>query len=153
MFFEAGAKARRETGIPIIIHTHEGTMGPEQAEMLVGAGADPNQTIIRNMDGDTDVSYHIATLEHGVDIAFDPFGIQGIVGASMDTMRQTCLIGLLGMGYSDRMALSHDTVNVWLCHPVVLPDAVAELLANWHITHLFETSSPCSRTPASPTSR
>lgn len=142
MFFGAGAKAQKETGIPIITHTHEGTMGPEQAEMLVGAGVDPNRVMIGHMNGNTDVSYHIATLTHGVNIAFDRFGIQGIVGALMDVMRQTCLIGLLGMGYGDRIALSHDTVNVWLGRPLVLPDAVAELLANWHIAHLFDNVVP-----------
>lgn len=94
--------------------------------------------MIGHMDGNTDVSYHIVTLEHGVNIAFDRFGIQGIVGAPMDTMRQTCLIGLSGMGYDDRITLSHDTANVWLGRPLVLPDAVTELLANWHITHLFD---------------
>ena len=93
MFFAAGAKAQRETGIPIITHTQEGTMGPEQAELLVEAGADPNRVVIGHMDGNTDVAYHLATLDHGVTIAFDRFGIQGIVGAPMDKMRITCLIG------------------------------------------------------------
>ncbi len=142
MFFTAGAKAQRETGIPIITHTQEGTMGPEQAEFLIDAGADPNRVVIGHMDGNTDVSYHIATLDHGVNIAFDRFGIQGIVGAPMDEMRTTCLIGLLGMGYGDRMILSHDTVNVWLGRPLVLPDAVAELLKGWHVTHLFDDIVP-----------
>jgi phosphotriesterase-related protein len=142
MFFAAGAKAQRETGVPIITHTQEGTMGPEQAEMLVGASANLNRVMIGHMDGNTDVSYHLATLDHGVNIAFDRFGIQGIVGAPMDTMRQTCLIGLLGMGYGERIALSHDTVNVWLGRPLVLPDEVAELLVNWHITHLFDNVVP-----------
>jgi len=142
MFFAAGAKAQRETGVPIITHTQEGTMGPEQAEFLLSAGADPNRVVIGHMDGNTDVSYHIATLDHGVNIAFDRFGIQGIVGAPMDKMRTTCLIGLLGMGYSDRMILSHDTVNVWLGRPLVLPDAVAQLLEGWHITHLFDDVVP-----------
>ncbi len=105
MFFDAGVKAQMETSIPIITHTQEGTMGPEQAEMLVGASVDPNRTMIGHMDGNTDVSYHIATLAHSVNIAFDRFGIQGIVGAPIDEMRQTCLIGLLGRGYGDRIAL------------------------------------------------
>ncbi len=142
MFFAAGAKAQRETGVPIITHTQEGTMGPEQAEFLLSAGVDPNQVVIGHMDGNTDVAYHIATLSHGVNIAFDRFGIQGIVGAPMDEMRTTCLIGLLGMGYSDRMVLSHDTVNVWLGRPLVLPDTAAELLEGWHITHLFDDIVP-----------
>ncbi|CAN5609018.1 phosphotriesterase [soil metagenome] len=142
MFFTAGARVQRETGIPIITHTQEGTMGPEQAEFLLAEGANPNRVMIGHMDGNTDVSYHIETLAHGVNISFDRFGIQGIVGAPMDTMRQACLIGLLGMGYGGRILLSHDTVNVWLGRPPVIPDAVAELLAGWHITHIFDDIVP-----------
>ena len=46
------------------------------------------------------------------------------------------------MGYGDRNALSHDTVNVWLGRPPVFPDAVAPLLEGWHITHLFDDVVP-----------
>lgn len=142
MFFKAGAKAQQETGAPIITHTQEGTMGPEQAELLVGEGADPGRVMVGHMDGNTDVSYHMATLAHGVNIAFDRFGIQVLVGAPMDRERETCLIGLLGMGYEDRIMLSHDTVNLWLGRPLVMPDEVVTLLENWHPTHLFENVVP-----------
>ena len=142
MFFKAGAKAQQETGAPIITHTQEGTMGPEQAELLVGEGADPGRVMVGHMDGNTDVSYHMATLAHGVNIAFDRFGIQVLVGAPMDREREACLIGLLGMGYEDRIMLSHDTVNLWLGRPLVMPDEVVKLLENWHPTHLFEDVVP-----------
>lgn len=142
MFFKAGAKAQRETGAPIITHTQEGTMGPEQAELLVGEGADPGRVMVGHMDGNTDVSYHMATLAHGVNIAFDRFGIQVLVGAPMDREREACLIGLLGMGYEDRIMLSHDTVNLWLGRPLVMPDEVVKLLENWHPTHLFDNVVP-----------
>lgn len=32
-------------GVPIITHTQEGTMGPEQASLLVEAGADPKKKV------------------------------------------------------------------------------------------------------------
>ena len=142
MFFRAGARAQRETGVPIITHTQEGTMGPEQAELLMAEGANPNRVAIGHMDGNTDVSYHNATLAHGVNIAFDRFGVQGIVGAPMDEMRTTALIGLLGMGHGDNILLSHDKVNVWLGRPLHFPEAVADLLKNWHTTHLFDNIVP-----------
>lgn len=142
MFFRAGARAQRETGVPIITHTQEGTMGPEQAELLMAEGANLNRVAIGHMDGNTDVSYHTATLAYGVNIAFDRFGVQGIVGAPMDEMRTTALIGLLGMGHGDNMLLSHDKVNVWLGRPLVFPEAVADLLKNWHTTHLFDNIVP-----------
>ena len=142
MFFKAGAKAQRETGVPIITHTQEGTMAPEQAEFLISEGADPNRIMIGHMDGNTDQAYHIGTLNHGVNIAFDRYGIQGLVGMPMDEMRTACLLGLLGTGYGDRIMLSHDTVNVWLGRPPVFPEEAEELLTNWHITHLFENVLP-----------
>ncbi len=142
MFMRSGAKAQRETGIPIITHTQEGTMGPEQAELLVAEGANPASCQIGHMDGNTDVAYHMRTLSHGVQVSFDRYGIQGIVGAPMDEARTATLIGLLGMGYTDRILLSHDTVNVWLGRQLVFPDAVQELLANWHVGHLFENIVP-----------
>jgi phosphotriesterase-related protein len=84
----------------------------------------------------------MATLAHGVNIAFDRFGIQVLVGAPMDREREACLIGLLGMGYEDRIMLSHDTVNLWLGRPLVMPDEVVKLLENWHPTHLFDNVVP-----------
>ncbi len=142
MFFLAGARAQRATGVPIITHTQEGTMGPEQAALLVEAGANPEQVMIGHMDGSTDVAYHMATLAHGVNVAFDRFGVQVIVGAPMDEARKATLLGLLGMGYGGRIMLSHDTINVWLGRPLVMPDAVADLLKDWHITHLFDNIVP-----------
>jgi phosphotriesterase-related protein len=142
MFFTAGATAQRETGVPIITHTQEGTMAPEQAEFLLSEGANPDRVMIGHMDGNTDQAYHIATLGYGVNIAFDRYGIQGLVGMPMDEMRTACLIGLLGTGHGDRIMLSHDTVNVWLGRPPVLPEEAEELLSNWHITHLFDNVLP-----------
>lgn len=142
MFFQTGAKAQRETGIPIITHTQEGTMAPEQADLLLAEGADPNRVMIGHMDGNTDAEYHKATLSRGTYISLDRFGIQGIVGMPMDEDRYKVLIQLLQEDNAERIMLSHDTVNVWLGRPLVLPDAVAELLGNWHITHLFDDVIP-----------
>lgn len=141
-FFIAAARVQKETGVPIITHTQEGTMGPEQAELLVSEGADPNRIVIGHMDGNTDVAYHLRTLEKGVSIAFDRYGIQGLVGMPMDTHRNAVLIGLLGLGYGDRIFLSHDTVNVWLGRPLTWPEPVQKLLVNWHIAHIFENILP-----------
>jgi phosphotriesterase-related protein len=142
MFMLAGAKAQGTTGVPIITHTQEGTMGPEQAALLVEAGANPDQVMVGHMDGNTDIAYHMATLAHGVSVGFDRFGIQVLVGAPMDAAREATLIGLLGMGYGDRIMLSHDTVNIWMGRPLVMSDEIAGLLENWHITHLFENVVP-----------
>jgi phosphotriesterase-related protein len=142
MFFKAAARAQKETGVPIITHTQEGTMGPEQAELLIAEGADPRRIVIGHMCGNTDVAYHLRTLQTGVNIAFDRFGLQGIVGTPMDEMREAVLIGLLGLGYGDRILLSQDTVNYWLGRPFVIPEPLQPFLQNYHITHLFENVLP-----------
>ncbi|MBX6352519.1 MAG: phosphotriesterase [Thermoflavifilum sp.] len=145
MFFRQAARVQRETGITIVTHTQEGTMGPEQAELLVSEGADPTRVVIGHMDGNTDVRYHYATLEKGVNIAFDRFGLQVIAGCPMDFHRETVLIGLIGMGYGDRIVLSHDTVNCWCGRPLSPPPQAAALMENWHPTHIFDHVIPVLR--------
>jgi phosphotriesterase-related protein len=142
MFFRAAAKAQKETGITIVTHTQEGTMGPEQAELLVAEGANPSRIVIGHMDGNTDVTYHLRTLEYGVSIAFDRFGLQVIAGCPMDSMRQEVLLQLIAKGYGNKIMLSHDTVNFWLGRPFVRSEKMQKLAANWHPTHIFENVIP-----------
>lgn len=142
MFFRTAARAQQETGIPIITHTQEGTMAPEQADLLLAGGADPDRVMIGHMDGNTDIEYHRATLERGVNIAFDRLGVQGIVGMPMDEARYEVIIPLLKEGNTENLMLSHDTVNVWLGRPPILPDEVAKILTGWHITHVFDDVIP-----------
>lgn len=141
-FFRAAAKAQQETGIAIITHTSEGTMGPEQADLLLAEGADPKKIAIGHMCGNTDIAYHEKTMEKGVYVALDRIGIQGMVGAPMDTERVTLISEMLKKGYTNQIMLSHDTVNFWLGRPLVLPEPVMQILANWHPTHLFENIIP-----------
>ncbi|MBE0480262.1 MAG: phosphotriesterase, partial [Dehalococcoidia bacterium] len=43
---KAAARAQKETGVPIITHTESGTMGPEQADLLLSEGAEPSRVAI-----------------------------------------------------------------------------------------------------------
>lgn len=142
MFFRIGARVQKETGISIITHTQEGTMGPEQAELLVSEGADPNRIVIGHMDGNTDINYHLRTMEYGVFSGFDRIGIQGFVGAPMDKDRIGTLAGLIGLGYADQITMSHDTVNHWLGKPVEFPGELADLVKNWYPGHIFDNIIP-----------
>ncbi|MFS8514857.1 MAG: phosphotriesterase-related protein, partial [Planifilum fulgidum] len=131
-----------ETGVPIITHTQEGTMGPEQAELLLSEGADPGRILIGHMDGNTDIGYHLRVLMTGCSVGFDRMGIQGFVGMPMDSEKLAVLLGLIAAGYGEQIFLSHDTVNVWLGRPPVWPEHLAKLLENWHITHVFDNIIP-----------
>lgn len=142
MFFKVAARVQKETGISIITHTQEGTMGPEQAELLISEGADPKRILIGHMDGNTDIKYQIRTLEQGVFVGFDRFGIQGFVGAPMDKERVSVLIGLIGSGYADQLVMSHDTVNHWLGKAPEWPEELQKLISNWHPGNIFENIIP-----------
>ena len=66
ILFKAAARAQKETGCAIITHTQKGTMGPEQAELLISCGADPNKIAIGHMCGSTDIDYFERVLKQGV---------------------------------------------------------------------------------------
>ncbi|MGY0694474.1 phosphotriesterase family protein [Virgibacillus sp. FSP13] len=142
MFFDIAAKVHQETGILILTHTQEGTMGPEQANLLIDSGVDPNKIVIGHMCGNTDVDYHKKTLQTGVKIGFDRFGIQKLVGAPMDEERIETLAKLLDEGYEKQIMLSHDSINYWLGRYPEMSEEVAYLVRNWHPVHVFENIVP-----------
>ncbi|PLS02782.1 phosphotriesterase family protein [Neobacillus cucumis] len=142
MFFRAAARVQQETEIVILTHTQEGTMGPEQARMLIDLGADPNKIIIGHMCGNTNPEYHKEVMDQGVRIGFDRFGIQVLVGAPLDQERITTLLSLLEEGYEDQILLAHDSVNIWMGRPPVMNEQVTKIMENWHPSHIFENILP-----------
>jgi phosphotriesterase-related protein len=136
---KAAARAQKETGVPIITHTETGTMGCEQAEMLISEGADPKRVVIGHMCGNSDLNYHVSVLEKGVNIAFDRMGIDILFP---DKLRKACLMGLIGIGYVDRIFLSQDCWAYRLGRPFEFPDTAKPLLANWTYVHVFNNIIP-----------
>ncbi len=136
---KAAARAQKETGVPIITHTEAGTMGPEQADLLISEGADPKRIMIGHIGGNANLQYHISILEKGAYIAFDRLGIEFM---APDALRKACIIGLIGIGYANRIMLSHDYCPYWLSRPFELPDFVKGLLANWNYSHVFKNIIP-----------
>lgn len=144
MFFKAAARVQKETGVTLITHTQAGTMGPEQAELLISEGVDPSRIVIGHMCGNPDIEYQLKTLEYGVAIAFDRFGLQGFLGAPMDKARVACLLGLIGFGYADKLLLSQDIIIHRLGRRTQpRPELIyKEEMANWRITNIFENIVP-----------
>ncbi|MBM3119962.1 MAG: phosphotriesterase [Chloroflexi bacterium] len=136
---KAAARAQKETGVPIISHTEAGTMGPEQADLLISEGADPRRIAIGHMCGNANLQYHLSVLEKGVYIAFDRLGIDMLFP---DKLRKACLMGLLGIGYADKILLSQDYWPYWLGRPFELPELAKPLLANWSYVHVFKNIIP-----------
>ena len=142
LMFQTVARVQQETGIPIITHTQEGTMGPEQAALLIEAGADPKRTQIGHMSDNTDIGYQEATFKQGVYVSWDRMGLQGLVGCPMDEERYPVMIELIKKGYGDRLMISHDFIITWLGRPLNLPETALPLVANWHPSHLFKNIIP-----------
>jgi phosphotriesterase-related protein len=90
--------------------------------------------------GSADLKYHLAILEKGVYIAFDRLGLDVLLP---DSLRKACIIGLIGIGYANRIILSHDSVVRMLGRPV--QDMIAMILPNWVPTHVFNNIIPALR--------
>lgn len=142
MFLKAAARVQKETDVPIITHTERGTMGPEQARFLIEHGANPKRILIGHMDGNSDVAYQLETLEHGVFVGFDRFGLQSSDQFQKDNIREATLHGLLGMGFVDQLMLSHDTVNFWMGRPRIFDEELQKLNETYYIGHLFDNVVP-----------
>jgi phosphotriesterase-related protein len=136
---KAAARAQKETGVPIITHTEGGTMGPEQADLLISEGADPKRIVIGHMCGNSDLNYHVSVLEKGVNIAFDRLGIDVLFP---DRLRKACLIGLIGTGYADRIMLSQDCWAYRTGRPFEFANDTRQLVANWSYVHVFNNIIP-----------
>jgi phosphotriesterase-related protein len=117
-FFVAAAKVSGETGTPIITHTQEGTMGPEQAELLLAKGANPEKIMIGHIEGNTDLRYFLKVLKHGVSIGFDRIGLEGFTGSPTDAVRVACIVALVRSGFGDKIMLGHDSIYNWIGKPL-----------------------------------
>ena len=136
---KAAVAAQKATGVPIITHTEGPTGGVEQAEFLLKEGADPKKVMIGHVSNSKDIEYHKAILAKGVYIAFDRIGLDIITPFAINVKN---VAELCKLGYSDKIMLSHDTVNVWLGRQTVLPEKLAHALDNWRIDHISRDFLP-----------
>jgi phosphotriesterase-related protein len=135
----AAGKAHKATGAPITTHTDQGTMGPQQLDVLQSEGVDPRAVVVGHSCGQSDVHYHLDMLDRGATLGFDRFGLEIL---HPDRERLAVLIGLLGIGFERQLVLSHDTVWCWRGRAPKLPP---DLLPLWKPTYVFETIVPTLR--------
>lgn len=134
VFFKAAARVQKETGVVIITHTQRGTMGPQQADLLIANGADPGKIAIGHMCGNTDVSYHEEVLKRGVYVNLDRFGLQGeLFHTPTDEQRMDLIQALVDKGYGGKLLLGHDSVNVNLGRPLVMTEVMQKSLKDANI--------------------
>ena len=133
-FFKAAARVQKETGVVIITHTQQGTMGAAQARLLIDNGGDPSKIAIGHMCGSLDPAYHEEVLSYGVYINLDRFGLQGdLFHTPTDEQRMNLIQTLVEKGYGNKILLGHDSVNVNLGRPIVMTDFMKEALKDANI--------------------
>lgn len=136
-FFRAAARVNTEIGATIITHTELGTMGPEQAKLLVDSGVNPKNIAIGHMCGNTDIDYHERVLQYGVFDSFDRFGLEGdLFHTPTDEERCDVIAALLDKGYEDQILMSHDSVTVELGRPRPVPKDDLDFMAHANILNI-----------------
>ncbi|MHA7128868.1 phosphotriesterase family protein [Algoriphagus namhaensis] len=71
MIFRAVVQTHRQTGVPILTHTTQGTLALEQAELFAKLGADLDHVVLSHVDRNPDLGYVRAVLDTGVSVEFD----------------------------------------------------------------------------------
>ena len=136
----AVAKAHRQTGAPITVHTHpESRTGLEVHRVMSEEGVDPSRVVLGHSGDSTDADHLAELADFGYILGMDRFGID--VSSPFDA-RVGIVVELAQRGYADRMVLSQDAACYidWIdqdLKPVVLP--------NWHFLHIENDVLPALR--------
>ncbi len=142
MCLRAAARAQKRTEVPITTHTDEAMLGLEQLAIFKEEGVDPKRVIIGHSGDTANLSYHTELMDQGAYIGCDRFGLDLILP---EKLRLATVIGLCGIGYADKIVLSHDSVGCFKGRAMALPPDQEHLLANWQPTHLIKNLVPKMR--------
>ncbi len=139
---QAGARAARETGVPLISHTQEASCGHEQIDLVTGEGVTASRLLVGHSDGIDDHGYHRSLAERGAFVGFDRFGISLIVP---DEVRVKNVLKLAQAGYTRNILLSHDSISCWQGRPVPFANRHEDVLAmlpDWRPTTILTKIVP-----------
>ncbi len=133
----AAAIAHQQTGVPITTHSEARQRnGLGQQSFLVARGVSPDRIIIGHSGDTDDLDYLRAIMDNGSTIGLDRFGMEHVMG---DDARIATVVALAGLGYADRMVLSHDAA----CFSYVTPPSWRAAHApHWDMAHLFRRVLP-----------
>ncbi len=135
--FAAAARVHCETGTPITTHTNAKKKGGlDQQKFLKSHGVDLSNVIIGHCGDSNDIDYLQAVMDQGSIIGMDRFGNDSY---NSPENRLDTVVTMCGLGYADRMILSHDaavfSVNTE-------PHFRAKIFPNWHYNYVPDTVIP-----------
>ena len=138
--FKAAVRAANETGVPIITHTQDDTVGPAQQRFFLSVGGNPKKIMIGHQNNSNDVSYHLAQLSKpGFYIGFDRCSL----GAPWTQPgNEEALIELVKKGYANRIMLAHDSITYWPGKPFTMQAALKPAMDIWYPTYIHKSLIP-----------
>jgi phosphotriesterase-related protein len=135
--FRAVAIAAKETGAPIMAHSHPATRrGLEIMDVFDAEGVDPASIQIAHTGDTDDLDYIEELLARGPFIGMDRYGLDIILPTAQ---RNATVIALCERGHAERMMLSHDACAFIDWFP---PELIKQMAPDWHMSFIFESVLP-----------
>lgn len=133
------AVAHRRTGIPITTHTPipPEPYGLEQQRILREEGVDLTHVVIGHGGGTQNTQYQQEVMDNGSYLGLDRFGLDTFTFEQQIEM----VVKLVGLGYADRIVLSHDAQ----CYGDWFPESFRDALPKWRYTHISQDVLPALR--------
>ena len=126
----AVAMTNRETGTPIMVHTHPGTKtGIDVARVLDEEGVPPSAVQLAHSGDTPDVEHLTELAEKGYYLGMDRFGIE--LHVSFD-QRVDTVVELCRRGFAGQMGLAQDAA----CYLDWMEPATAAMMVNWNYLHI-----------------
>jgi phosphotriesterase-related protein len=136
----AVAKAHRQTGMPITVHTHPGSQTGLAVKRVLcdEEGVDATRVVLGH-SGDTGDIEHLTELaQHGFILGMDRFGINA---ETTFESRADTLVELCRRGFAGQMVLSQDAS----CYIDWIDPNVLSMLSQWHYLHIVNDVLPYVR--------
>ncbi len=135
----AVAKAHRQTGAPITVHTHPGSRtGLAVKAVLDEEGVDPRRVVLGHSGDTTDVDHLTELAEAGFILGMDRFGVN--IETTFEQRADT-VVELCRRGFADRMVLSQDAS----CYIDWIDPNVLSVMPQWHYLHIGDEVLPYLR--------
>lgn len=145
LFLEACARVSVETGTKIITHTQDGTMGSEQARRLIALGVKPEHIMIGHLNECQNIGELVSIMSYGVYGGYDRMGLQGYLNCPPELWQVSGLCALTGIGYGDKLIMSHDLSLVRMGRDWTWTEDVAGQISDWNYRHIFTKVIPFLR--------
>jgi phosphotriesterase-related protein len=136
----AVARAHRQTGAPITVHTHPDSLSGLVVRQVMcdEEGVDPTRVVLGHSGDSSDLDYLSGLADAGFILGMDRFGIN--VETTFETRADT-LVEMCQRGYADRMVLAHDAA----CYIDWMDPKLRALMTQWNYLHIHDDVLPYVR--------